>query len=151
MLFDSVVAPYITPQQWLFNLPKYIWMSGKVWKKWFYILCTGVWKFLDNVLYITQVEGGLHLASLYIYSFTTLIMHLFKNSYCGSAQWIPIEQVREMNKTDFILPSCSLRFTILTLIFISTAAATAKPRHARIIPTVIFLSDLKRKQRGSHT
>lgn len=32
------------------------------------------WKFLDNVLYITQVEGGLHLASLlylYIYSFTT--------------------------------------------------------------------------------
>jgi len=47
-----------------------------------------------------------------------------------------------MNKIDMILPSWSLRFTVLTLIFISTAAATAKARHARIIPTAIFLSDL---------
>lgn len=52
-----------------------------------------------------------------------------------------------MNKIDKVLYSWSLRFIELTLIFVSTTATTANARHARIIPTAIFLSDLQRRGR----
>lgn len=65
-----------------------------------------------------------------------------KNRFCARSQAIRTEQVRRVTQFD---SSWSLRFIELTSIFISTAAATANARLARIIPTAIFLSDLQKE------
>ena len=61
------------------------------------------------------------------------------------------QAIRRVDVIDKVLHSGSLRFIELTLIFISTTATTANARHARIMPTAIFLSDLQRRGRENYS